>query len=170
MADQGSLSDDAAGRVRTLNTLRVVFSALAVGLIIFGLYTMRETSRSRGWVTVEGKVIGSRITEFTTKGGRTYRPMVIYAYSDSGARFMSTRIAFRSLASSRREDAAQVAARYPVGSTVQVFHDPQDPEQAVLERGNNPWLPIIAGGGFSVLAVWMRILRRRTERRRGRTS
>jgi hypothetical protein len=154
-------------RVRTLSLLRIVFSALAVGLIIFGLFSMRETSRSRGWVKTDGRVVASNVRQFTGKDTTTYRPMVIYSYSVGAARFMSSRIAFRPVTSGDRTVAAQFAARYPVGRTLPVFYDPQDPEQAVLDQGGNPWVPILAGGAFSMLAVWVRMLRGRERRPRG---
>ena len=165
MAGQRTLSDDARRRVRWLDALRIIFSGAGVGLIIFGLFTMRETSRSRGWVSVDGRVITSSVTEYRGKGGTTYRPFVMYSYAIGPVRFMSNRIAFHAVSSSDRRAAAMLAAGYPVGRTVRVFYDPQEPDQAVLDRGSNPWLPILAGGAFSMLAVWMRILRRRVERR-----
>jgi hypothetical protein len=61
-----------------------------------------------------------------------------------------------------------VVARYPVGKTIQVLYDPTDPEQSVLEPGSNPWVPIAAGGAFSMLAVGMRILRGRAEKQQAR--
>ena len=157
--------EDDRSRVRTFDYLRLAFSAAGIGLIIFGLFTMRETSRSRGWATVGGRVVTSTVNEFTGKSGTTWRPMIVYSYSVGSLRFMSSRIAFHSLASGDRGDAARLAARYPAGSTVRVFYDPQDPEQAVLVPGSNPWVPLIAGGVFSMLAVWMRILRGRAEKR-----
>ncbi len=152
-------------RILTLNVLRLVFSALAVGLIIFGLFTMRETSRSRGWVRAGGRVISSSVNEYAGKGSTSYRPIVVYSYSVGAARYMSSRISFRPHGTTDRNEAARIAGRYGVGTSVDVFYDPQDPEQAVLERGVNPWLPLIAGGAFSMLAVGMRMLRARAERR-----
>jgi hypothetical protein len=96
--------------------------------------------------------------------------MVVFSYAVGRVRFMSSRIAFHSLSSSNRSDAARFAATYPVGRTVQVFYDPQDPEQAVLEPGSNPWAPIVAGGMLAMLAVWMRVLRGRVEKRWGRAA
>jgi hypothetical protein len=93
--------------------------------------------------------------------------MVVYSYAVGSVRFMSSRIAFHPLASPSRDQAARVAANYPVGSTVRVLYDPADPEQAVIELGISPWVPIAAGGAFSMLAVWMRILRGRAEKQRG---
>ena len=151
-------------RVRTLNFLRIFFSVLAVGLILLGLYTMRETSRSRGWVNASAKVVASNVNEFAGKNGRTYRPMIVFSYSVGSVRYMSSRLAFHPLVSSNRNDAARIVAKYPVASTVSVRYDPTDPEQAVLEPGSNPWIPIVAGGACSMLAVWMRILRGRAEK------
>ncbi len=129
------------------------------------LVGMREASRSRGWMETGGRVIASNVNTFTDKGTTTYRPIVVYSYSVGTIRYMSSRIAFHSLASAKRADAANAAGRYPVGSTVPVLYDPQDPEQAVLERGSNPWVLIITGGVCSILAVWMRMLRARAEKR-----
>ncbi len=161
-------SADLRGRITLLNSLRLVFSALAVGLIVFGLFALREVSRSRGWVDTDGKVIASNVNEFTAKSGRaTYRPMVVFSYTVGPVRYMSTRLAFRDLSSSSRDDAAKLAGRYRVGASVRVFYDPQDPEHAVLDRGINPYLPILAGGAFAMLAVWMRIVRGRAEKQSG---
>lgn len=161
-------AQDLRRRIRTLNYLRLLFSALALGLIIFGLFTLRETSRSRGWVGTSGRVILSNVSTFTSKGTTTYRPMVDYSYSVDGTLFTSSRITFHSLASRDRRTAAQMAARYPVGMNVPVLYDPQNPEQAVLERGNDPWLLILAGGVFAMLAVWVRMLRGRIEKQGAR--
>jgi len=155
-------------RVHTLNSLRVVFSVLAVGLIVFGLFKMREASRARGWTIVSGTVVRSSVSEFAGKDGNTYRPMVVYSYSVGSIRFMSSRIAFHPLARPSRERAAELAAKYPVGSIVRVLYDPADPEQAVLELGISPWVPILAGGAFSMLAVWTRMLRGRADKQQAR--
>lgn len=165
MTDRPRPSPGRRTRLRTLDSLRLAFSALGIGLIIFGLFTLREASRSRGWATVEGRVVSANVNVFTGKSGTTWRPIVIYSYSVGGIRFMSSRIAFHPVAAADRAGAAKVAAQYPAGRTIPVFYDPRDPEQAVLEPGGNPWVPIIGGGAFSMLAVWMRILRGRAEKR-----
>jgi Protein of unknown function (DUF3592) len=152
--------------LRPFDYLRIAFSIAAVVFILFGLYTMRETSRARGWAAVDGHVVSSTVNAFTGRTGTTWRPLVVYSYSVGGVRFMSTRIAFHSLARGTRDEAGTIAARYPPGRGLRVLYDPQDPEQSVLEPGPNPWLFIIAGGVFSMLAVWMRILRARADKRR----
>ena len=162
--------EDARGRTRTLTYLRLACSAAAIGFIVFGLFTMRETSRSRGWARIDGRVVTSNVTEFTGKSRTTWRPMVVYSYSVGSGRFMSTRIAFHSMASGNRNDAAKIAARYPAGSRVPVFYDPQDPEQAVLQPGGNPWVFIVVGGVFSMLAVRMRMLQARAGKRKRRSG
>jgi len=168
MTTRSGRPHDLRRRILTLNVLRLAFSAVAVGLVLFGLFALRETSRSRGWLETDGRVVSSTVHEFAGKVGTTYRPMVIYSYAVGAVRFMSSRVAFHAVNSADREDAARAAARYPAGATVPVFYDPQDPEQAVLERGRNPWVPILTGGAFSMLAVWMRMLRGGFEKRQQR--
>lgn len=165
MAQRDDLPDATRKKIRLLNVARLAFSGLAVGLIIAGLYAMRETSRSRGWVQADATIVSSRVTEFNGKSGRTYRPMVIYAYSVGTIRYMSSRITFGQVQTSNRGAAEKQAARYRAGAHVTIQYDPQDPEQAVLEPGGNFWLWIVAGGIFSALAVWVRMLRGRLEKR-----
>ncbi len=157
------MRDDRRSRLRLLDVLRLVFSAAAIGLIVFGLFIMRERSRSRGWAATSGTIVSSTVTQFTGKTGTTYRPMVMYGYSVGAVRYSSNRISFRAIVSSDHDAALKAAAAYKPGSAVRVFYDPQDPEQAVLERGANPWVGIVGGGVFAMAAVWMRMLRRRTE-------
>ncbi len=159
------MPDDSRGRPRLLDVLRLVFSAAALGLIVFGLFTMRERSRSRGWAATSGTIVSSAVTRFTGKSGTTYRPMVMYSYSVGAVRYSSNRISFRPAVTADHDAALKAAARYRPGSAVQVFYDPQDAEQAVLDRGANPWVGIVGGGAFAMAAVWMRILRRGAERR-----
>ncbi len=165
MAEDERARGDAARRIRLFNFGRLLFSALALGLILAGLYTMRESSRSRGWLKTGGTIVSSTVTEFNGKSGRTYRPMVMYAYTVGAVRYMSSRINFGQLATSRRGSAEGYVTRYPAGRRVDVYYDPQDPEHAVLEPAGNPWLWIGAGGVFAMLTVWMRILRGRLEKR-----
>lgn len=148
------------------NYFRIAFSVAAVGLVVLGLFALRESSRSRGWLKTNGTILSSSVVSFTPASGKTsYRPMIVFSYSVGSARFMSNHLAFRSTATARRSDAESVVADYPAGRIVTVFYDPQDPERAVLDRGGNPWLPLLSGGAFSVLAVWMRILGGRAEKR-----
>ncbi len=156
------MPDDSRRRRRLLDVLRLVFSAAAIGLIVFGLFTMRERSRSRGWAATPGTIVSSTVTRFTGRTGTTYRPMVMYSYSVGAVRYSSNRLSFRSIVTSDHDAALKAAAAYKPGSAVEVFYDPQDPEQAVLDRGANPWVGIIGGGVFAMAAVWMRILGGRT--------
>ncbi len=151
-------------RLTGYDYLRIAFSIAAVVLIVFGLFLMREASRSRGWAWTDGRVVQSSVNQFTAKGTTTFRPIVVYAYSVGPVRYMSSRIAFRSLASGDRAEPAKMVASYPEGRAVRGFYDPQEPDQAVLEPAANPWTFIVAGGACSMLAVLMRILRARADK------
>ncbi len=158
------ISDDTRRQARRLDYLRLAFSVAAIALIVYGLVTMRQTSRSRGWLPVDGRVVASNVNQFSGRNGVTYRPMIIFSYAVGPSRFMSSRVSFQPFVTSNRDAAATVAARYPVGKTVQVFYDPQDPEQAVLDRGPNPWLFIVSGGVLAMAAVAVRMRRANVEK------
>jgi hypothetical protein len=95
--------------------------------------------------------------------------MVIYSYRVDDARFMSSRVSFTAADSTNRADAEQGAARYPVGKAVQVFYNPGDPQQAVLEPTNPAWTPITLAGLCACAAVALRIMSAKVDkgRRRG---
>ncbi len=153
-------------QLRILDLLRLLFSLLAIGLVVLGLFTLRESRRSRGWQATSGRVVSSNVNDFVAKDGtHSYRPMVVFAYSVGALRLMSNRISFRSLSTPDRAAAERYVQKYPAGKTVELYYDPQEPDRAVLEPAGNPWLPLLAGGVCSCAAVAARILRRRAERR-----
>jgi hypothetical protein len=153
----------------TLRNLRLLMGGLAILFITMGLMRFREGDRARGWITVGGRVVSSRVNEYTAKDGtRHFRPLVIYAYGADDNRFMSSRLSFRPVDSTNRADAEQAAGRYPVGTAVRVHYDPGDPQQAVLEPTNPAWTPIILAGVCAGLAITLRILSARLDKRGAR--
>jgi hypothetical protein len=153
----------------TLRNLRLAVSCLAIVFIAMGLMRFREGDRARGWITVGGRVVSSHVNEYTAKDGtRHFRPMVIYAYSVDAARFMSSRIGFSPVDSTNRADAEQAAGRYPVGKAVQVYYNPGDPQQTVLEPTNPAWTAIILAGVCAGLAIALRILSASVDKKKKR--
>lgn len=92
-------------------------------------------SESAGWQSTRGVIIKSRVE---VSGGETTSvlPRVVYEYDVAGRRYQGEQIragdTYFSMRSSR--DAYDTIDRYPVGMAVEVFYDPDDPNQAALER------------------------------------
>lgn len=57
-----------------------------------------------------------------------------YKYTVSGQQYQSGALGFGQMVLSDYDAAAQKAAQYPVGSMVQVYYNPENPADAVLER------------------------------------
>jgi len=94
---------------------------------------MRQASQS--WSQTQGVVILSRVE---VSGGEitSVTPRVVYQYDVNGQRYQSEQIRagdrFMQMTSSR--SAYDTIDRYPVGTQVTVFYNPQNPTEAALER------------------------------------
>jgi hypothetical protein len=116
---------------------------------------------SRSWPQTTCTVLESRVGERSDSDGTTYSVDVVYTYSFGGRGYRSDRYGFFGGSSSGYEGKARIVARYPPGSRVPCWVDPDDPEYAVLSRepsvlwlvGLVPLVFVLAGGGGIVWAV-----------------
>jgi len=117
-------------------------------------------------VEVPAKIIASGISRHTSSGknsSTTYSARIAWEFGFEGRTWRSGWLDFdRSASSSSNyQKAADVANRYPAGSTARAWVDPQGPWRAVLEKksGARWWLwifPIIFGGiGLLGLVGWL---------------
>ena len=135
-------------------TLAVIGAAFAGMLVLLGL-GVREAWHgwhSQGWPQVAGtvtesfvaseesriekKVLHSTENRTTTQVVTLFSPVVKYKYEVAGQPCESARISISDgVLLDNQEVAAAIAGKYPVGSQVTVFHNPDDPTLAVLESG-----------------------------------
>ena len=134
-----------------------------LGLFAWAWTAYRDGRLSLGWPSVSGQVTSSSVTLETTQADSdsrlesTYYPSVSYDYRVDGQALKGSRIGIGgAVGTARKEDAEAVAKRYAVGSKVDVYYDPANPEYAVLVRGANiimVW--VIAGCGAIALIFGM---------------
>ena len=152
-----------AAGVAVMLLLPVALAAVPAYLEITG-----SASASTGWPQVPGTIIEARVEKQvsrTRRGGEhiSYAPLVTARYL-AGERHWRTRIVrFNYLESGDEDDAAAVVARYRIGNTVAVRHDPAQPSRAVLEPGLVMPEAALYGAGaalavLSILALlwWLR--------------
>jgi len=105
-----------------------------------------------------------------SKGGTRHELEIAYRYAVDGVSQLGTTWQVGGGAtSSRRVDLEPLLARHPVGSTLEVFVDPQDPTRAVVVRGgeDSAWLLIGFGvlfGSVGSFLVWNGLALRRAAR------
>jgi hypothetical protein len=108
-------------------------------LIIFAVFLIpsykayRQTEKSKGWRSVTGQILSSEVRERrSSEGGTTSYPVVTYQYNVGLTSYQSDKVSPGM--GWGGVDVDKVMARYPAGSTVTVYYDPQNPSDALLER------------------------------------
>lgn len=125
----------------------VIAPLMFLMLIILGIKMMYEgnlleekLATSMGWSTVPGKVIRTAIDETRiVRGGgpsarsvRVYVPKVTYIYQVNGHRYEGQQIKLGQEDYYPKDEAYEILDRYPVGSSLDIYYNDQDPAEAVL--------------------------------------
>lgn len=126
--------------------LLAVWLVLGAPVLYYGAEAIQgawQTLASRHWPQVTGIIV-----KHETRGRRhCSTPVIHYRYMLSGKAFESNTLVPPGMEECfRPEVASSVAARYPEGSYVRVYYDPQAPENAVLLPGHmtrNAWLSVL---------------------------
>ena len=86
---------------------------------------------------------------------RTYRIDISYKYEVDGREFQSYRYSFWAGSSSGRKDKQAVVDRFPPGTRAFCYVNPDDPTQAVIDRGLSieVWMCLLIGGLFGALGA-----------------
>src|SRR5262245_57887628 len=107
-------------------------------LIALALRNARKGQLSRQWPQFPGRIIRSFVfVDTDSEGGEGYTPRVEYEYAVAGAKYQGARLRYGQTGSSTRERAERIVAGYPSGSSVMVFVNPRQPEDAVLVSGTS---------------------------------
>ncbi len=121
-----------------------------------GFMTVHKARQSTGWPSVAGHVVESGVrTEHSSGSGKSstsYHANVIYEYRVNGDKHTGKRVNFGEYGREIPDHAQAIADRYPVGKEVPVYHDPDSPDDAVLEPGAHgvPWFFIVMGIPFVI--------------------
>jgi len=72
-------------------------------------------------------------------------PKIAYIYSVNGEKYTGDQISVAEVDSASKEDAVRKIAPYPVGKEVEVFYNPKDPKDAVLEKESGDMAFVLLG-------------------------
>lgn len=110
----------------------LIFAAL-----LFSLVRHRgRMEAAQGWTRTEGVITASKVDqppEHFSDDLNDAKPIVRYRYRVGGQDFDGDRIAIGGQALTTRVLAGRLAGRYPVGAHVDVYVDPGNPSESVLE-------------------------------------
>jgi len=127
-------------RLHSHAEMPVALFGFGLVMLLFFFGARRSAKAAASWPVVRGKVVRSEVEEYQERDeddGRTtwhtaYRPAVEYAYAVNGREHRGNQINYALNVSAGHGYAAKVAARYPVGSAVDVHYDPKDPGTSAL--------------------------------------
>lgn len=127
----------------------IPFLLIAFAFLFVTVRSNRKVRASQRWSTTSGRILTSEVTShrsLDSNGTHTtiYDPAVQYEYAVNGQRLQSSSIRFgMAYGTSWPQPAQDVVDKYPQGTLVQVFYNPTNPTEAVLEHS--------AGGSNRIL-------------------
>jgi len=142
-----------------LIVMGLIFAAVGIGVLIWGVMTVKNAYASSSWPTTTGKIVESRVDHRRSSSGSrsssstTYHAEIGYTYTVDGNTYDGDRVSFGEYGSSNSSHARSVVRRYPVGQSVEVCYDPADPTSACLEAGVSwsTWFLPGFGAAFGVV-------------------
>jgi hypothetical protein len=145
------------------------FILLLSVLIVILSRSMMKARATRQWPTTNGRVLSSYVGSHVSRSSSTthnliYEPQVMYEYAVNGKTYQCKQINYGAIGgSSAVAWANAIIEKFPATSTVQVYYNPSQPSDAVLEHvsggGNVILIAILAGVELLliglVIAGWM---------------
>jgi hypothetical protein len=117
----------------------IVYLALIIGAIYFTFFSAPKALNSNEWPRVQGEVTKSEIIERrrTTKTGdriTVYSAKIHFQYTVDGKQYTANQTKWADHHSSKKIEQT-LNARYSTGSNVTVYFNPNNPGNAVLQKG-----------------------------------
>ena len=132
---------------------QLLINALIQGFMgvaaIYGVIKVRKKGiESKKWPTVEGKIVSSRVAREEDSDGVSYGADISYSYNIEGSEYTSRTFHVGDFiiigSGGLKGSVERKVAKYPMWKTVEVFYNPDDRAQAVLEPGVPTIIEIIA--------------------------
>jgi hypothetical protein len=122
----------------------LLFVGFGAVLIAIGVSSYRRTKATETWPSTQGNVYATNIRRYNDEGTIRFAPEINYEYTVGGELYKSTVIREEIFVSFPDEDEARrFLKNYMVGRSVQVFYDPTNPNQSVLEPKAAPVLHMV---------------------------
>jgi hypothetical protein len=136
------LTTDILMTIGSILAIQFIITAIFLVLIVISYF---GAAKVRDWQPASGRILSSTVVRRrSSRGGTSSYPAIVYEYSVGGMNYQGQKIT--SGLSWGGSGSGKIVARYPAGSAVTVYYDPNNPADAVLERSVNTivtWLAVI---------------------------
>ena len=133
----------------------LLFAVIGYCVAFFlGKPILDDARKSMDWPSVAGVIERSKVVSKRKSDGTMYSADVAFAYEVDGQGFKGSNVTFGGgMSSSNSRMANSVVSRYRKGQKVDVFHDPEEPGNSVLEPGASWKSWLVFGIGLLFLGV-----------------
>ena len=138
----------------------LAFMGIGIGMLVKLVKNFSKARHSKNWLSTSGKIIRSELDAQTRADENgyettTYIANVIFQYVVNDSTFEGDCINFDyGIRTSNKHLEKLVVEQYPVGRQVRVYYDPDDPQQAVLEkRVDRVFTTILVSSVFILIGV-----------------
>lgn len=121
----------------TLGTIALFALPVVVMICAMIANAALKMHKAKNWLPVQAKITRSKLTVRRPPPGNEIGtavnvPDVTYTFSVQGKSYQGSRVSLGDVSGRFAEEAVR---RYPVGATVTIYYDPNDPGNCVIERG-----------------------------------
>jgi hypothetical protein len=132
-------------------TFLIIFTLFwSAGVLFFDGFMAHNTAKqyeSGKYPAVTGTVTHSEVRTHTgSKGGKSYEAVINYRFEVGGQRFAGSRLRYNQVSGGWNQANSLVAA-HPTGAAVEVFYNPENPQDALLSPG--------VGGADFILVLFL---------------
>ena len=150
------------------------FLIILSGLFLscYGFYTVIDASRCRKWEVVPGRIMDSFFVESSdihkSRIGKTFIPDIKYEYSYRGETKFNNQVGYfgrdlqglsQSFYEGSEKDVMDFLKTYPLDSNVDVYVNPEDSSQSVLDTGLKfpMFMPLLYGFFMVLLGIHLHV-------------
>jgi hypothetical protein len=119
---------------------------VGVSFVFVVLRSWKSAQNESDWARSSGVILATQITN----SHEGYVPRIEYEYTFDGTRFVCGKFRSVIMTSSSRNPSKRVIERYPIGASVTVYVNPNNPADAVLEPSDSE-TPFIFGAAVGCL-------------------
>ena len=135
------------------NPYAIILSLFILGGLfatIWGLLIILKARKTQQWPCVDGIIEESRLAS----GNNDLLPQIEFSFTIGQSAYRQS-MKFSSDITPTQEFAASYLQKYPVGSKVQVYYNPENPEDATTEPGlgKGDWLVFAIGVGTLLFGI-----------------
>lgn len=128
----------------------LIFGIIGTVMLIKYFRDKKKAEESQNWSSTPGIITESYVRKEENRDSdgyptTSYYPEVRYAYEFLGTKYTGDKIAFGESVGGSLKKAQDALAQYPVGKNMAVYYDPNNPEDAVLERRVSGKMMLIIG-------------------------